>query len=41
MVLSYARGDLFEKRRSLMTAWASYVTEEAGTVVAFSRISAT
>ena len=30
VVLSYARGDLFEKRRSLMTAWASYVTEEAG-----------
>ena len=35
VVLSYARGDLFEKRRSLMDAWARFVTGESGKVVAF------
>lgn len=35
VVLSYSRGDLFDKRRALMDAWASYVTAEAGKVVAF------
>ena len=30
---SYARSDLFEKRRGLMTAWAEYVAGGAGKVV--------
>lgn len=38
---AYDRGDLFEKRRRLMTAWAEYCTEPAttvaGTVVAMRR----
>ena len=32
---SYARSDLFEKRRGLMVAWADYVTGGAGKVVRF------
>ena len=35
VVLSYSRGDLFDKRRALMDAWASYATAEVGKVVAF------
>jgi integrase len=35
---AYRRGDLFEKRRTLMDAWATYcVTPKAGKVVAFRR----
>jgi|SRR5579862_3051366 len=35
---AYARGDLFEKRRKLMDAWAAYcTTPTAGKVVAFRR----
>jgi len=35
---AYRRGDLFEKRRKLMDAWASYcTTPTAGKVVAFRR----
>jgi integrase len=35
---AYRRGDLFEKRRKLMEAWASYcATPKAGKVVAFRR----
>jgi integrase len=30
---AYRRGDLFEKRRKLMEAWASFVTREQGKVV--------
>ena len=35
VVLSYSRGDLFEKRRQLMDAWAAFLTGEAGKVIAF------
>ena len=35
VVLSYSRGDLFDKRRALMDAWANYVTGEVGRVVSF------
>jgi hypothetical protein len=35
---AYRRGDLFEKRRKLMEAWATYcVSPKAGKVVAFRR----
>lgn len=35
---AYARGDLFEKRRKLMEAWAIYcAAPKAGKVVAFRR----
>ena len=30
---AYRRGDLFNKRRGLMDAWASYCAEDAGNVV--------
>ena len=35
VVLSYSRGDLFDKRRALMDAWAHFATDEPGKVVAF------
>ena len=35
VVLSYSRGDLFDKRRALMDAWAHFATAAAGKVVAF------
>jgi integrase len=35
---AYRRGDLFEKRRKLMDAWAAYCTApKVGKVVAFTR----
>jgi integrase len=34
---AYRRGDLFDKRRKLMEAWASYCTAPAGKVIEFSR----
>ena len=35
---AYRRGDLFEKRRKLMEAWAVYCTSpKAGKVIAFRR----
>jgi integrase len=35
---AYRRGDLFDKRRKLMEAWAAYcVAPKAGKVVAFRR----
>ena len=33
---SYARSDLFEKRRGLMVAWAEYVSGAGAKVVRFS-----
>jgi integrase len=30
---AYRRGDLFEKRRVLMTTWTSFVTAEVATIV--------
>ena len=30
---AYRRGDLFEKRRHLMNAWANFCTDEVGKVV--------
>ena len=35
VVLSYSRGDLFDKRRALMDSWAAYVTREPGNVLRF------
>ena len=35
VVLSYSRGDLFDKRRALMDAWARFATAAAGKVIAF------
>jgi enoyl-CoA hydratase/carnithine racemase len=32
---AYARSDLFEKRRSMMEAWAQYLQPAAGNVIAF------
>ena len=34
---AYRRGDLFDKRRKLMEAWAVYCAPKAGKVVAFRR----
>jgi integrase len=34
---AYRRGDLFDKRRKLMEAWAAYCTAPASKIVAFSR----
>jgi integrase len=34
---AYRRGDLFEKRRKLMDAWAVYCTTPTGKIVAFAR----
>jgi len=35
---AYRRGDLFDKRRKLMEAWAAYcATPKAGNIVAFRR----
>jgi hypothetical protein len=35
---AYRRGDLFDKRRKLMEAWATYcATPKAGKIVAFQR----
>jgi hypothetical protein len=36
---SYARSDLFEKRRGLMNAWARYVTDDRAKVVRLGRAS--
>jgi hypothetical protein len=34
--VAYRRGDLFDKRRRLMEAWAAYcAAPKAGTIVAF------
>jgi integrase len=38
---AYRRGDLFEKRRALMTAWTNYCTAERGKVVAIRSTGAT
>lgn len=35
VVLSYSRGDLFDKRRRLMDAWAHFATGASGTVLRF------
>jgi integrase len=37
---AYRRGDLFNKRRGLMDAWASYCGEQAGNVVRLAAVSA-
>ena len=38
---AYRRGDLFDKRRKLMDAWAAYcATPKAGKVVAFRAVAA-
>jgi hypothetical protein len=34
---AYRRGDLFDKRRKLMEAWAAYLTPGAAKIVAFQR----
>ena len=34
---AYRRGDLFDKRRKLMEAWAAYCTHQMGKVIAFER----
>ena len=35
---AYRRGDLFDKRRALMNAWASYVSAEPAKVIQLRKV---